>query len=162
MGVPEPQELTPDMVEHFQQPCAVFSQVLLQGIQQDQLTGQGFLAVQMQPGTYVGSPAADHKTKLLLLELQPQLVALACLQPTGAQIMAGSSIALKDGTQLQVSLLKSSALPAPDASICCPGGQFDVSKTAVTFLLNAHDCAHLPRDCIQFCCISAKLVCMLM
>ena len=94
---------SPDTVESFQKPSAVFDEALLQGIQQDQLTGQGFLAVKVKPNMYISSPTADYNIKLLLHELQPKHVVLACLRPIGMHLSAGCSLTLEDGRKLQVS-----------------------------------------------------------
>lgn len=89
----------------FQQPSAAFAQSLIHGVEHGQLSGEGFLAVQQQPGVYVASSSGDANIQQMLRELHPQIVAIAVLRHADTEQPAGPSLLLQDGSKLHVGAL---------------------------------------------------------
>lgn len=104
--VPEGYDISVQTRDIFQAPSAVFSRALVQGLEEGQLSGEGFLAIQQQPGVYVANSSADLSIKVLLQEVQPKTVAIARLSLVDTDTHAGASLALEDGSKLQVATVQ--------------------------------------------------------
>ncbi|KAL3146998.1 hypothetical protein ABBQ38_014965 [Trebouxia sp. C0009 RCD-2024] len=92
----------PQIRDTFQQPSAAFAQSLMHGVEHGQLSGEGFLAVQQQPGVYVASSSGDANIQQMLRELHPQVVAIAVLRHADTEQPAAGNLLLQDGSKLQV------------------------------------------------------------